>query len=105
MHPDADEAIEQFLEYLRVERNYSVHTVRNYRSDLTYFFRQIAQSGHDSGVAIDFRRIRQYLAQLHVEQRKPATMARKLAALRSFYRFACRRGMVTENPAKLVSGP
>ncbi|MBI2815996.1 MAG: tyrosine recombinase XerC [Acidobacteria bacterium] len=105
MSQDVDQGIEQFLEYLRVERNYSVHTLRNYRSDLSAFFQKIQVASQPSTLTIDYRQIRHYLAHLHIERRKPATIARKLAALRAFYRFACRKGMVPENPAKLVSSP
>ncbi len=104
-------AIEQFLEYLRVERNYSSHTLRNYRSDLKAFFDSFRVATNKKGseeqqpVAIDYLKIREYLARLHSERRKPSTISRKLAALRSFYRYACREGLTDENPAKLVSSP
>ena len=110
LHP----TIEQFLEHLRVERNYSSHTLRNYRSDLRSFFHGDNSRGNPGDsplpaeqipIAIDYFRIREYLARLHFQRRKPATMARKLAALRSFYRYACREGLVNENPAKLVASP
>ena len=107
-------AIVGFLEYLRAERNYSAHTLRNYRSDLLAFFygpnfRTILEKPPEPtpqlSIAIDYRKIRDYLARLHFERRKATTVARKLAALRSFYRYACREGLVEENPAKLVSSP
>jgi integrase/recombinase XerC len=111
--------IEQFLEHLRVERNYSPHTLRNYQSDLMAFFygrdfrRKIKEApsppemtpDQERSISIDYLKIRDYLARLHFERRKPATVARKLAALRSFYRYACREGMAAENPAKMVSSP
>jgi integrase/recombinase XerC len=92
-------AIEQFLRFLKSERNCSEHTLRNYRSDLEKFF---ATQG---SLDVDFRHIRAYLGRMHVDRRKPATIGRKLAALRSFYKFACREGLARENPAKLVSSP
>ena len=118
LHP----AAEQFLEYLRVERNYSVHTLRNYRSDLAAFFSHLAvqtaspensEQPEDSEkteppilpFAADYRTIRDYLAWLYVRRCKPTTIARKLAALRAFYRYGCREGMVKENPARQVSSP
>jgi integrase/recombinase XerC len=110
LHP----AIERFLEHLRVERNYSPHTLRNYRSDLEAFFRlpnkpelerETPDRRQPPSILIDHYKIREYMARLHFEKRKPATIARKLAALRSFYRFACREGLVAENPAKLVASP
>jgi integrase/recombinase XerC len=107
-------SVEQFLEYIRVERNFSAHTLRNYRSDLEQFF---AYAGARIGVAggakgfdelprlLDHQLIRAYLGKLYSERAKATTIARKLAALRSFYRYACREGIVKENPAKLVSSP
>jgi integrase/recombinase XerC len=97
--PAIARVIQQFMDFLRTERNCSPHTLRNYRSDLEKFF--ASQSAPD----VDFRRIREYLGRLHADRRKPATIARKLAALRSFYKFACREGMVKDNPAKLVASP
>jgi integrase/recombinase XerC len=113
MPPGPQSAIEQFLEHLRVERNYSPHTIRNYRSDLEKFFRSVSL-GNDadhssdteqSSISGDYLKIREYLARLHSQRRKPATIARKLAALRSFYKYACREELVAENPAKLVASP
>jgi len=104
--------VEQFLEHLRVERNFSAHTLRNYRSDLETFFEFAAMRQGNTAApvdklpfAVDHRAIREYLGRLYAARAKPATIARKLAALRSFYRYACREGLVKENPAKLVSSP
>jgi integrase/recombinase XerC len=106
--------LEQFLDHLRTERNYSPHTLRNYRSDLEKFFqyawkdaKQPASSALNPApdLAIDHRLIRDYMALLYVHRRKPSTISRKLASLRSFYRFVCREGHVKVNPAKLVATP
>ena len=108
-----DPAVERFLEHLRVERNYSAHTLRNYRSDLEAFFRFVTFRKKKSAapqpqalpIEVDHLTIREYLGRLYAERLKPATIARKLAALRSFYRYACREGLLKENPAKLVASP
>ncbi len=113
MEPSLPRAVEQFLEHLRVERNFSVHTLRNYRSDLEAFFEFAAsRKGKNPATtfdqlpfAVDHRAIREYLGRLYSARAKATTVARKLAALRSFYRYACREGLVQENPAKLVSSP
>jgi len=105
--------VERYLEHLRVERNYSTHTLRNYRSDLAVFFefaasrkgKAPATALDDLPFVVDHFLIREYLGRLYSARAKPATIARKLAALRSFYRYACREGLVKENPAKLVSSP
>jgi len=93
-------AVDEFLRFLKSERNCSEHTLRNYRSDLEKFF-----ATSEATIDIDFRRIREYLSKLHLNHHQPSTVARKLAVLRSFYKFACREGLAKDNPAKLVSSP
>lgn len=113
MDPKLPPPVEQFLEHLHVERNYSEHTLRNYRSDLAAFFQFAASrktkgqppSPQDLPFVVDHFAIREYLGKLYAQRAKATTIARKLAALRSFYRYACREGMAKENPAKLVASP
>lgn len=107
-----EKLIEQFLEHLRYERNVSPHTLRNYASDLQQFYDFLAPVDA-SGVrrdcpeisAIDHLTIREWLAQLHNAQKTKSSIARKLAALRTFFQFLVREGMLELNPAKLVSTP
>src|ERR1700750_2705342 len=102
----------QFLEHLRYERNVSPHTLRNYQSDLEQFYEHISQldprSGKRSEPAlnqIDHLTIREWLASLHAAQKSKSSVARKLAALRTFFQFLVREGMLELNPAKLVATP
>jgi len=107
-----EQLIEQFLEHLRYERNVSAHTLRNYASDLEQFVDHIAPADPKSGVRkfpeltnVDHLTIREWLAELHSAQKKKASIARKLAALRTFFQFLVREGLLESNPAKLVSTP
>ena len=108
-----EKLIEQFLEHLRYERNVSAHTLRNYASDLEQFLDFLAPVQPETGkrasapevTAIDHLTIREWLASLHAAQKKKASIARKLAALRTFFQFLVREGMLELNPAKLVSTP
>lgn len=105
-----EKLIEQFLEHLRYERNVSPHTLRNYDSDLEQFLDFLAplkngQRTLPEITAIDHLTIREWLASLHAAQKKKASVARKLAALRTFFQFLVREGMLELNPAKLVSTP
>jgi len=107
-----EKIIEQFLEHLRYERNVSNHTLRNYQSDLIQFLDYLAPADPNSGTrnepelsAIDHITIRDWLATLHSAQKKKTSIARKLAALRTFFQFLVREGMLELNPAKLVSTP
>src|SRR5437867_2072843 len=107
-----EQLIEQFLEHLRYERNVSTHTLRNYASDLEQFLEHVAPADPKSGkrkfpeiAKVDHLTIREWLATLHSAQKKKASIARKLAALRTFFQFLVREGILELNPAKLVSTP
>jgi integrase/recombinase XerC len=107
-----DELITQFLEHLRYERNLSEHTLRNYQSDLEQFHNYLAPADLRTGkrsepsiADIDHITIRDWLGTLHAAQKQKASIARKLAALRTFFQFLVREGMLEMNPAKLVSTP
>jgi integrase/recombinase XerC len=107
-----EDLLSQFLEHLRFERNVSEHTLRNYTSDLEQFLDYLAPADVKTGKRklpelqqIDHITIREWLATLHSAQKKKTSIARKLAALRTFFQFLVREGVVELNPAKLVSTP
>ena len=107
-----EKLIEQCLEHLRYERNVSAHTLRNYSSDLEQFLDHIApvdaatrKRNTPEVTEIDHLTIREWLAALHTARKKKASIARKLAALRTFFQFLVREGIVELNPAKLVATP
>ena len=107
-----NELLTQFLEHLRYERNVSEHTLRNYSSDVEQFLDHLAPAHPETGkrtepdlTAIDHITIREWLATLHSAQKKKSSIARKLAALRTFFQFLVREGLIELNPAKLVSTP
>ena len=107
-----EKLIEQFLEHLKYERNVSSHTLRNYQSDLIQFLDYLAPADPKSGKrtepqlsSVDHISIRDWLATLHTAQKKKTSIARKLAALRTFFQFLVREGLLELNPAKLVSTP
>jgi integrase/recombinase XerC len=93
-----------FLRHLAVERNVSPHTLRSYRADLTDFEAHLATTKL-APAAADVRAIRGWLAALHARGLDPVSVARKLAAVRSFYRFLVRRGEAPHNPARELRGP
>jgi tyrosine recombinase XerC len=99
-----DHAITQFLRYLRAERNVSPHTLNAYQSDLTLFAEFLVSIGA-AWQAVDRATLRRYVVSLQAEGSARATIARKLACLRSFYRFAQREAEVERNPAQHVLTP
>ena len=107
-----EQLFEQFFEHLRYERNVSEHTLRNYRIDLGQFYDHLAPPDATTGARrefdlkqIDHITIREWLSTLHAANKKKTSIARKLAALRTFFQFLLREGVVEMNPAKLVSTP
>src|SRR3989441_217327 len=92
-----------YLKYLTLERDASPHTLRSYGSDLREF--QVFV-GRDKPLGeVDGRTVRAYLAHLHTRGLDGASVARKLAALRSWFRFLVRRGKLARNVARDVRGP
>jgi len=100
-----DAAVGAFLEYLGVERGASPHTLRSYATDLTEFTRFLAREKLEGLAAADTRTVRAYLAHLHQRGLAKATIARKLASVRSCFRFLARRGALEVNPARQVRSP
>ncbi len=96
--------LDEFLDQLRHERNASGHTIAGYRRDLSQFIayldaRRIPLRQADNIL------IRGFMAELHERRLKKSTLARKLAAVRSFYRHAVKSGWLAENPASIVATP
>jgi integrase/recombinase XerC len=102
-----NEAMQKFIRHLRDERNASPHTLRNYQSDLEQFRDYLAPPGAKPVplAKIDHRLIREYLGHLHAQGMEKSSVARKLAAIRSFFKFCVREGILRQNAARLVATP
>lgn len=101
-----DELREAFLEHLRAEVRASAHTVRAYAADVAAFLRSVhdraGRPARPGDLSVMF--VRAHLAQLHGTH-TPATISRKLSALRTFAEFLRTRGLVPDNELKLVASP
>lgn len=96
------QSAEAFLLHLDRDKNYSAHTRLNYRIDLRDFF---AFLGADAPENADRLRMRSYLAHAAGKGYAKRTLARKLATLRSFYRYFVREGRMAKNPMAAIRSP
>jgi len=96
-----------FLRHLERERNASRHTIRAYGEDLSQFadYMEGALGREPRPEDADQVLIRGFLADLHRRGLKKASSARKLAGLRTFFRFLCREGRLERNPARALLSP
>jgi integrase/recombinase XerC len=101
------QSIEKFLEYLRSVKNASPHTTTNYGKDLEQFRGFLMPPGTEEPDPrkVTHQLIREFVAHLHEQGLEKSSIARKLAALRSYFKYCVREGMVKENPARLVPTP
>lgn len=100
-------AIARFLQYLEAERNAAELTVKSYREDLMSLADFLSdETGRPPAPSeISTRDVRQYVAALHDAGYAKSSVSRRLASLRSFFKFAQREGLADENPAKPVRNP
>jgi integrase/recombinase XerC len=123
--PDKDftPLVRQFLDYLKLERHFSDYTVKSYGADLQQFGHYLGgEIGHSVGnvapavkmtaAQVDERKlkceattVREFLAYLYAQNYTKSTTARKLATLRSFYKFLIRRGLVSVHPLSTIRTP
>ena len=100
------ESIDLFLKHIRFERNYSPHTIKSYTADLSEFLSYLG--GQDVTLTpeqIDHITIRDFLSRLYEKGNGKSSVSRKLATVRSFFRFLHREGLISKNPARLVRTP
>jgi integrase/recombinase XerC len=101
------EAIKKYLYHMRYVRNSSPETLRKYAGDLQQFVRFLTPPGERTLPIeeIDHRVIREFVADMHDRRLERTTIARKLAALRSFFKFCVGQKIIKRNMARLVSSP
>jgi integrase/recombinase XerC len=106
------ELIDSYIKALKTQKGYSEHTVRNYRSDLEQFLRFLKEKGGGEGrgeqepaiESIDFVTIREYFGNLFSAARR-TTVARKMSAVKSFFAFLEKRGLIRNNVAADLTAP
>lgn len=103
-----EQGLAEFLTHLGLEKNASDKTVKSYREDLTQaltFARERIKKSQVDPADWTTRLLRAFVAWLHEQGYAKSTIARRLAAVRSFGKFLCRQGVLAENPARSLRGP
>lgn len=103
-----EQGLAEFLTHLGLEKNASDKTVKSYREDLTQalsFCREKLQKNHVDPRDWTTRLLRAFLSWLYEQYYAKSTIARRLAAVRSFGKFLCRQGVLQTNPAQSLRGP
>ncbi|MBW4890861.1 tyrosine-type recombinase/integrase [Mucilaginibacter sp. HMF5004] len=114
--------LERFVKYLQYEKRFSTHTVTAYQNDLKQFFLHTATSGQHSKLTaaeidtkvtsliadiqlITYNDIREWIVELMNHEQTAKTVNRKVASLRTFFKFLLREGLITQNPASKIQAP
>ena len=94
----------EFIEYLKVVKNYSDNTINNYEIDIDEYKVFLDHKGI-TNYDVDYKTVREYVEYLSKLKYKNTTISRRISALRSFYKFLYKKGKVKANPMPLISNP
>ena len=98
--------ISAFVDYLRYEKRYSIKTVESYQRDILQFFLFIkTEFDCTEPLTIRHNQIRAYVVQLVENKQQPASIKRKISALKSYYKYQQKKGNITTNPAEKITTP
>jgi len=100
-----EQTVAEFERHIAVEKNLSPHTVRNYISDIQQFGEFLKEGNIGTFTTINQDDIRSYLARLYRRKVKKTTISRKLASVKTFFKFLLREGKIHSNPAEALQGP
>lgn len=100
-----DKLIDQFIEYLDIERNYSYYTCINYQDDLIKFSNFLKDNNINNIKNVTYQTIRDYLNFLYIKKEATKSVTRNISSLRTFFHYLQSEGIITNNPMTLVSNP
>ena len=102
---DRSKLLLAFIEYMKLEKNYSLHTIESYERDITEFFMFMNEQSIEDFSTVRFQEARLFLTELYKKQLAKKSVSRKLSCLRSFFAFLVRENIVESNPFQQVSLP
>jgi integrase/recombinase XerC len=105
MHLTRYSTIQSFLDYLRFEKRYSQHTLLSYQNDLEQFFTFLTQYDALAIEVITATYIRSWLAELKAENISAKSINRKISALKSFFKFMMKQGVIQQTPMTTIVSP
>ena len=99
--------VDDFLDYLRYERNYSDYTVESYKKDISQFMAFVSEQSVclNFPVDVDADLVRNWVVQLMDNGYSPVSVNRKLSSLKSFFKYLMKQKVISVNPMRLVVGP
>ncbi|MFO8053019.1 MAG: tyrosine recombinase XerC [Candidatus Omnitrophota bacterium] len=97
--------IDKFLNYIEMEKNYSIHTCKNYKRDLKEFEKFIKSNDEVDIKEIDYFILRKFLSLLNKKKLNKRTISRKISTLKSFFKFLLRERILKNNPAASLIYP
>ena len=99
------EALSTFMRYVQLEKNFSVHTVREYEFDLKEFFLFLEAEGVSSLDDVEYIHARLYITKLYDEKKARTSISRKISSIRSFFKFANREFNLDDSPFRSLYHP
>jgi len=97
--------LDEFITHLRVERNFSPHTLVSYKGDLKSFINFLKRNKIDTLNKVDRLQVRKFLAYLAGKNLEKSTIARKLSSIRSFFGYLTREKIIAQNPTIHIPTP
>jgi integrase/recombinase XerC len=105
MNADAQQSIDNFFQYMEVEKRASEHTLKSYQRDLNQLKKYCLQQNIQRWDAVQATDIRNHIANRHKKGTGSKSLQRELSAIRSFYRYLLKKHVLNDNPAKHISAP
>ncbi len=101
-----DKAVAEFLSYLNLQKRFSPLTTKNYAIDLKQFFNFLNQEVYDSRLTeISYQHVRSFIASLIDKKKSTVSVNRKISCLKSFFKFALKNNLISNNPMQKIQGP
>ncbi|MEK5184370.1 tyrosine recombinase XerC [Solibacillus sp. FSL R5-0449] len=105
MDENLQNQLDQFIRYVHLEKNFSLHTVREYTSDLEEFFAFLHAEGIQKITEVEYIHARLYVTKLYDEQKARTSISRKISSIRSFFRFLNREQNIDDAPFRSLYHP